>query len=191
MANPTTAKLRVSRFDIVESTTTTWLTPKAWIKALGPFDLDPCTPPKMPWKTAKRMLTVQDDGLATPWPKKAFVFHNPPYGRGQEKWMKKEADHGNGITLVLNRADTQWFQTYVLKHPSVSAVLFIEGRVRFCYPDGRPSNMTCPVPAILVAYGEKAAKHLHQANKDGVVPGMLFRMNHDANRSLVAIPSPT
>ena len=30
----------------------TWLTPPAWIEALGPFDMDPCCPPVMPWPTA-------------------------------------------------------------------------------------------------------------------------------------------
>jgi hypothetical protein len=171
-----TAKLRVSRFDIVQETTTTWLTPKAWIDALGPFDLDPCTPPKMPWKTAKRMLTVKDDGLATPWPQEDFVFHNPPYGRGQEKWMKKAAEHGNGITLILNRADTQWFQTYVLKHSAVTALLFVEGRVKFAKVDGSPSNLSCPVPAMLVAYGEKAAARLREARRKGVISGVYFEI---------------
>jgi hypothetical protein len=173
------------RFDIIEQTTTTWLTPKEWIDALGPFDLDPCTPPIMPWKSAARMLTVVDDGLATPWPKDEFVFHNPPYGRGQQKWMKKAAEHGNGITLVLNRADTQWFHDWVLKHSAVSALLFVEGRVKFCKADGKPSALSCPVPAILVAYGKQAAAHLRKANDDGVIPGVFFAMVHRAKRQLV------
>lgn len=33
----------------------TWLTPPHIIEALGPFDLDPCCPPTMPWRTATQI----------------------------------------------------------------------------------------------------------------------------------------
>jgi len=37
-------------YEVAGDTTVTWLTPKSTIKALGPFDLDPCTPEEgMPW----------------------------------------------------------------------------------------------------------------------------------------------
>ncbi|MGE8253472.1 MAG: hypothetical protein ACN6RE_12505, partial [Stenotrophomonas sepilia] len=73
--------------------TDTWLTPPELIwgspregfTGLGPFDLDPCTPEEgMPWPTATRMLKPSNDGLTTAWPEDAFVFMNPPLGRGQE-----------------------------------------------------------------------------------------------------------
>ena len=41
----------------------TWLTPRYIIDALGPFDLDPCCPPKMPWRTAAEMVCRPADGL--------------------------------------------------------------------------------------------------------------------------------
>ena len=44
-----------------------WLTPPAIIAALGPFDLDPCSPIHRPWDTAKRHFTRLDDGLSMPW----------------------------------------------------------------------------------------------------------------------------
>lgn len=47
----------------------------------------------MPWPTAARMLKPSDDGLASEWPADAFVFMNPPFGRGQEAWMEKMANH--------------------------------------------------------------------------------------------------
>src|SRR5690606_31250780 len=102
-----------------------WTTPREIIQALGPFDLDPCTHEGgMAWPTARVMWTKKHDGLALPWPRSSFVWHNPPYGRGQEAWMKKAAEHGNGLTLVLSRTDTKWFHRFVFGHPNAKAVLF-------------------------------------------------------------------
>lgn len=44
-----------------------WLTPPEIIKALGPFDLDPCAPVNRPWETAAKHYTVLDNGLTKPW----------------------------------------------------------------------------------------------------------------------------
>lgn len=88
------------------SRTTTWLTPPSIIDALGPFDLDPCCPPAMPWKTAALMLTKAEDGLFTPWPDSARVWLNPPYGTGEiEPWLEKMALHPGGGHSAHLRAD--------------------------------------------------------------------------------------
>lgn len=50
-----------------EETTNTWLTPPAIVKALSHFDLDPCTPPVMPWQLTPHRYTEADDGLKQPW----------------------------------------------------------------------------------------------------------------------------
>jgi DNA N-6-adenine-methyltransferase (Dam) len=173
-ATRTAQKKRV-RFDRnpPSATTTTWLTPRSYIDALGPFDLDPCTPDTMPWRTAARMLTKADDGLATPWPSTAFVWHNPPYGRGQEVWMRKAAEHGHGITLVLARLDTQWAHDWVFNHPNTTALVFVKGRIPFCKPDG-VSGPGCPVPAMFVAYGHEAAKRLERAVASGAIRGVIL-----------------
>lgn len=48
--------------------TNTWLTPEYIIKALGPFDLDPCAAPSpRPWPTAKFHIELPEDGLAASW----------------------------------------------------------------------------------------------------------------------------
>ncbi len=44
-------------------TNTDWLTPPAIIKALGEFDLDPCCPPVMPWRTAREMISSKADSI--------------------------------------------------------------------------------------------------------------------------------
>ena len=49
------------------------------VSALGPFDLDPCSPVNRPWPTAAQHFTVRDDGLAQAW--HGRVWCNPPFGR--------------------------------------------------------------------------------------------------------------
>jgi hypothetical protein len=46
--------------------TNDWLTPRYILDSLGKFDLDPCAALDQPWATAKRHLTVKDDGLKKP-----------------------------------------------------------------------------------------------------------------------------
>src|SRR3954467_12586548 len=73
-----------------------WLTPPDLLKAIGPFDLDPCSPVTRPWRTARWHLTVEDDGLALRWLATSSIFLNPPYGPETGKWLKKLAEHGKG-----------------------------------------------------------------------------------------------
>ena len=73
----------------------TWLTPPHIIKALGPFDLDPCCPPQMPWQTATQMVCRPDDGLAVDWTGKR-VWCNPPYGRESLPFLRKMAENRMG-----------------------------------------------------------------------------------------------
>ena len=79
----------------------TWLTPPDVLAALGTFDLDPCCPADMPWRTAARHITPAEDGLAQPWAGRVWL--NPPYSRGVIQWMAKLAQHGDGIALVFAR----------------------------------------------------------------------------------------
>lgn len=106
-----------------------WYTP-AWVfEALGiSFDLDPSSPHdrELPWIPAKRRYTVFDNGLAKPW--SGRVWLNPPYGEQTEFWMRRMADHGNGIALCFSRTDTEWFHETIA---SADAVLFVKGRIDF------------------------------------------------------------
>jgi hypothetical protein len=43
------------------------LTPPELIKALGQFDLDPCSPVNRPWQTALNHYTILEDGLLQRW----------------------------------------------------------------------------------------------------------------------------
>ncbi|EPG2130009.1 DNA N-6-adenine-methyltransferase [Stenotrophomonas maltophilia] len=167
-------------------TTTTWLTPPEHIwgspregfTGLGPFDLDPATPENgMPWPTAARMLKPSDDGLASEWPADAFVFMNPPFGRGQEAWMEKMANHpGGGIALVFARTETRWFQSFVLNHPDVSAVVFQEGRLKFHRANGDVGDAPPAGPAW-IAYGEEGARRLKRAVREGQSRGCFLELD--------------
>ncbi|CAD2245824.1 DNA N-6-adenine-methyltransferase [Xanthomonas arboricola] len=158
-------------YDRCQDTTETWLTPPALLKALGPFDLDPATPEGgMPWRTAKRMLKPSDDGLAMAWPKKSFVWLNPPYGRGMDAWISKAADHGNGVALIFARMETGCMHASVLTHPNASAVVFTKGRLSFCREDGTPGK-ACPMGSLFVGYGQRAAQRLREAVREGHIRG--------------------
>ena len=79
----------------VDSGEKTWLTPPNIISALGPFDLDPCCPPDMPWPTAKRMVSLPENGLAVDWTGQC-VWLNPPYGRDALPFLRKMAENRTG-----------------------------------------------------------------------------------------------
>lgn len=129
-----------------------WLTPRYIIDALGPFDLDPCAPTadKRPWPTAAKHYTTADNGLMHPW--FGRVWLNPPYSAGIVHWVRRLADHGNGIALVFARTETGWFHEAVWGR--ASGVYFLEGRLTFCHADGTPGPGNSGAPSCLVAYGE-------------------------------------
>lgn len=126
-----------------------WLTPPEIIKALGPFDLDPCSPVGRPWDTAAKHYTVEDDGLSKEW--NGRVWLNPPYGSETAKWMKRLSGHGNGIALIFARTETKIFFKHVW--PVADAVLFIEGRLYFHYISGARAAANSGGPSVLIAYG--------------------------------------
>lgn len=111
----------------------TYLTDPAIVKVLGPFDFDPACPPKMPWRTAKVMLTEKEDGLKAPWKGRGFM--NPPY-RGVLPWARRFAEHGNGIAL-LNGRSTETRATQTIMDES-RAIYFPRGRLVFFKPNGAP-----------------------------------------------------
>jgi hypothetical protein len=140
----------------------TYLTDPAVVKALGPFDTDPCCPPKMPWRTARAMLSHEkirskvgaqgympglreEDGLTAEW--RGRVFMNPPY-RGVTSWAKKFAEHRNGIAL-LNGRSTETKATQIIMESS-RAILFPSGRLEFFRTNGKPWGGKW-FPSLLIA----------------------------------------
>ena len=133
-----------------------WYTPPEIVEGLGNFDLDPATGIHRPFDTAKRHLTVADDGLAQAW--EGRVWLNPPYSQLKRKdcpWAKRMAEHHNGIMLTFARMGTAWCQDWVLGH--ASAILFIRGRLTFYEESGTRASNTAGAPSMLVAYDENYA----------------------------------
>lgn len=127
-----------------------WLTPPELLRALGPFDLDPCAPILRPWDTAGRHYTIQDNGLNQPW--HGRVWCNPPYGAKAGAWLARLADHGNGIALIFARTETDAFFEHVWER--ADALLFLRGRIHFHHVDGRRAAANSGAPSVLIAYGD-------------------------------------
>ncbi|MCP6582198.1 phage N-6-adenine-methyltransferase, partial [Klebsiella pneumoniae] len=90
-----------------------------------------------------RHFNVNDDGLAQEW--QGRVWCNPPFGREAVKWLRRMADHGNGIALIPARTETAMF--YETVWARADAVLFMQGRPHFHYVCGRraPANSGAPI----------------------------------------------
>jgi hypothetical protein len=142
--------------------TDVWLTPPYVIEALGEFDLDPCASVDRPWDTAKSHYTIEDDGLLQPW--FGRVWCNPPYGPKLGPFLRKMAEHENGIALVFARTETRAFFDFVWDE--ATAIFFIKGRLRFYKPDGSIGG-TAGSPSVLIAYGESQAEVLKNCTLQG------------------------
>ncbi len=144
------------------ATTHDWLTPPELVYALGKFDLDPCASQFQPWRTAEQQFTIEDDGLARDWVGR--VWCNPPYGPHAEKFLKRMAEHGDGVALIFARTETKAFQEYCWRR--ASGMLFIAGRVKFRLPGGG-SGGPAGAPSVLIAYGNANAQALRLSGIDG------------------------
>ena len=142
-----------------------WLTPPEILKALGEFDLDPCSPLDRPWDTAKKHFTVDDDGLTQDWAGRVWL--NPPYGREAAKWLEKLAKHGDGIALIFARTEIKMFFDHVWA--KATGILFIEGRLHFHRPDGSRAKANAGAPSCLIAYGEGGFNVLSQSGINGKI----------------------
>jgi hypothetical protein len=147
-----------------------WLTPPEIVKALGPFDLDPCSPINRPWPTANNHFTIEDDGLSKSWA--GSVWLNPPYGPHTLKWMEKLAKHGDGIALIFARTETEIFFQAVWG--KATAILFIYGRLHFYDVEGKRASNNSGAPSVLIAYGHESAKRL----KNSGIQGFYVDLSH-------------
>jgi hypothetical protein len=155
-----------------------WLTPPSIIKALGFFDLDPCSPPvhKRPWDIALQhyageFVSVREseniDGLVAPW--FGRVWCNPPYGNKTFEWLEKCALRGNAIALIFARTDTKGFHREIFQ--KAQGLFFLEGRLSFYHVTGEKGS-TANAPSVLVAYGSNNADSLRNSGLKGRYVGL-------------------
>ena len=123
----------------------------------------------MPWQTAAKRYTAQDNGLIQPW--EGRVWLNPPYGREIDAWMEKMALHRNGIALTFARTETVIWHQHIW--PIADAILFIRGRLNFHKPDGTRAKANAGAPSALIAYGIENANRL---NASGIATASSFRV---------------
>ncbi len=141
-----------------------WLTPPYIIEALGPFDLDPCSPISRPYDTAAHHYTIEDDGLSQPW--EGRIWLNPPYGMEAARWLERLAGHGDGIALIFARTETRTFLNQIWER--ADALLFLAGRISFHRADGS-GGLNSGAPSVLVAYGMWAVAALNSCGLAGAV----------------------
>lgn len=140
----------------------TYLSDPTIVEACGPFDLDPCCPPRMPWRTAETMCQEDFcDGLKVDWRPFGRVWMNPPY-RGTLPWARKFAEHKSGVALLNGRSpETRATQTIMRE---ASALWLPQGRLRFFRPDGTEWPQKW-FPSLLIGMGEEDAARLEQAKE--------------------------
>lgn len=145
-----------------------WLTPPAIIKALGKFDLDPCSPvPEMrPWNTAKKHYSIYDNGLMQPW--SGRVWCNPPYGNQTEKWLERCCQHKNATALIFARTETKQFFQFIWG--KATSICFIKGRISFFHVNGKKGG-TSGSPSVLVTWDDKNANLLWDAVQHNQING--------------------
>lgn len=143
-----------------------WLTPPEIVAALGVFDLDPCAPAVRPWGTAKRHISLPEDGLTAKWVGR--VWCNPPFNRYQRpKWMEKMSEHRNGIMLVPAATETVAFENFVFRQ--ADSICFLSGRPHFHFLDGTRAKFNSGTAICLVGYGEENTDILIQARLGMVI----------------------
>jgi len=153
-----------------------WLTPQGLIRALGEFDLDPCTQPesRRVYSTAKKHYSLEENGngLILDWVGRVWL--NPPYGRKTFLWLEKLAEHKSGIALIFARTETKGFHAQVFQ--KANAIFFFEGRLTFARKDGsvdQPAN----APSCLVSYSFTDSDAIRLASARGDIKGRLVELD--------------
>jgi hypothetical protein len=163
-----------------------WFTPPEIFEALGlTFDHDPCSPGPGHWVPARKIYTVENDGLVQPW--EGLVFVNPPFGgrNGHVPWLRKFLEHRNGIAIVRAYTSSAWFNDYAVQ---AQLMLFPRQKTKFIRPDG--SIGKAPGHGIaLLGMGEVACDALKESRLGWWCrPHMTFKVIDRPRDGVIAIP---
>lgn len=158
-----------TQFERSNETTIEWYTPPEIIRALGVFDLDPCSSEAAHKfnHSAQQFYTKEEDGLIKKW--FGRIWLNPPYTQPIiTKFIERLALHGNGIALLYNRCDNKMFHNIIF--PKADSICFLRNRISFYRLDGTRGNSP-GCGSILVAFGEDNTKAIQVSG----LKGTLFR----------------
>ena len=149
---------------------------------LGAFDLDPCAAIVNPTHICGNYYTEKDDGLSQPW--HGRVFMNPPYSNAAP-WIKRHAEHGNGISLVPSTTESVFWREIVWRH--AKAILLLHGRVRFCRMDGTATTGNPLRPVCLIAWSKRDTGFLTRSTLASVLllPGINAKTARAVSKSHV------
>lgn len=102
---------------------------------LGRIDLDPASCEKANARVrAKRIYTIEDDGLSREWENGKTLFCNPPYSAAKNfadkfvETMEKPGGFEHGLLLVNNPTEAIWFQRALR---ACTGICFVLGRRSF------------------------------------------------------------
>lgn len=141
---------RLFETDQHEYTKDDYWTP-AWVfDALGlEFDIDvACPPDGSPHCPCKHYYTQKTDGLSSPW--WGRVWMNPPFSR-PEPWVRKFAEHGNGVGLVAT-SKARWFDELWRIAP---AIVLLPSNLKF-------DQGGIFMPSVLFAWGDDNIEALNR-----------------------------
>jgi len=180
-----------------------WLTPPDLLAKLGEFDLDPCCEPWMPWRTAKRMLSLAPHGERLGKDGKIEVASIVPGDpRFTDQFVASEVvrdglfEEWHGRVFMNHPYSTglHWAEKMVVHRNGIAltaaksmdtewaqlllsqcdALLLMSGRLLFHYVDGTRSTGKW-LPNALWAFGEDNGLLLRELWRTGEIPGMCLR----------------
>lgn len=115
------------------------------------------------WMTIENGFLLLEDGVRISL-EDFFNFRSDSLWDNGYEFVRKLAQHGNGIALLFNRCDSKMFQDIIFE--KATAIKFLRGRIRFFRPDGiRGDSPGCG--AVLIAFGEENAEILKTCNISG------------------------
>lgn len=148
-----------------------WWTPLWVFEALElKFDFDPCGH-KDAFVPAARVITKEENGLVTPWPKGSGWF-NPPYnetGAWTDLWVGHTDQGGTGVSLTFSRTGSPWAQILIKEAHGVLFFSRPEPPRRIAFFPGEGQHVSSPgSDSFFSAWGRNEVAALKRLEDQGM-----------------------